>query len=265
MSQEDMDILKTIAALIAIASENVGLLDELRQQLASLEEARADLVESRKSLAEGREHERLHIARELHDGPIQDLYAFRLKFGNLDPTGIGESIDEMNQGILNVIHELRDLCILLRPPVLAYFGFEPAVRSLVNKFTIDYPGIDVFMNVQKGGPVLGDSQKIALYRILQEALNNVGQHSMADEVNIYYVIENGSVTLEVLDNGLGFSVPSRWVEFARNGHLGLLGMSERAESFGGNLEIQSTPGNGTLLRVTAPHTEREVLDTAISN
>ncbi len=264
MSQEDIDILKTIAALIAIASENVGLLEELRQQLASLEEARADLVESRKSLAEGREHERLHIARELHDGPIQDLYAFRLKFGNLDSMEISQSIEEMNQRILDVIHELRDLCMLLRPPVLAYFGFEPAVRSLVNKFTDDYPGINAIMNVLNGGPVMGDSQKIALYRILQEALNNVGQHSKADEVFINYMIENGSVTLEVMDNGLGFSVPGRWVEFARNGHLGLLGIAERAESFGGILEIQSEPGNGTVLRVTAPYTEREALDTAIS-
>jgi signal transduction histidine kinase len=253
MSQEDIDILRTIAALIAIASENVSLLEELRVQLLRLEEARADLVESRKSLAEGREFERLHIARELHDGPIQDLYAFRLKFGNLTPVEVGKSIEEMNREILTVIHELRDLCMHLRPPVLAYFGFEPAVRSLVNKFSVDYPGINVRMNVQLDGPVLADSQKTALYRILQEALNNIGQHAGAGEVWIQYAIDDGVVTLEVVDDGLGFSVPARWVEFARKGHLGLLGIAERAESFGGFLNIISGPGRGTALQVSAPY------------
>ena len=252
MSQEDIDILRTIAAFIAIASENVSLVDELRSQVSRLEDARADLAESRKSLAEGREYERLHLAQELHDGPIQDLYAFHLLFGSLNQEGLAQSVEEINHRILAVIHELRDLCAHLRPPVLAYFGFEPAVQSLVRKFIADHPEIKVIVDIVPNGSALVNSQKIALYRILQEALNNVGQHARADEVMIQYSIDNGSLSLDVIDNGIGFSVPARWVELARKGHLGLLGISERARSFGGLLNIRSTPRTGTALRIIAP-------------
>jgi signal transduction histidine kinase len=248
-----LEILATLAALAGVAAENVELLERIRTQLSYAEQARAELEESQRRLAEGREAERLHLARELHDGPIQDLYAIHLQLGDSDIVGIPSSFDGVTNRLLQVIHDLRDICTKLRPPALAYFGLEAAIQSLANSFRKTHPEIDVDVEIKCNGNNRSPQLELALFRIYQEALSNVSQHAGASQVKIRLHDNEEQLLLEIIDDGHGFEVPDRWIQLARKGHLGLLGASERAESIGGTLQISSGEESGTRLSVLTPH------------
>jgi signal transduction histidine kinase len=91
--------------------------------------------------------------------------------------------------------------------------------------------------------------ELSLYRIAQEALNNVVKHSKATRANLKIAFEPSEIQMEVADNGDGFVVPNSPTEFASNGHFGLLGVHERADLIGAKLEIESALGKGTKLKV----------------
>ena len=91
--------------------------------------------------------------------------------------------------------------------------------------------------------------ELALYRIAQEALNNVVRHSQAKRADLRILFGEKVIELKVSDNGIGFDMPKSPTDFAPNGHFGLLGMRERAELIGARLEVESTVGEGTNLRV----------------
>jgi signal transduction histidine kinase len=95
---------------------------------------------------------------------------------------------------------------------------------------------------------LSSEVELALYRIAQEALNNVKNHANASQATLSITFDK-DIKLEVIDNGVGFTVPKSPTEFAPGGHFGLLGMRERADLIGGRLEVESSPGKGTRLSV----------------
>jgi signal transduction histidine kinase len=102
------------------------------------------------------------------------------------------------------------------------------------------------------GQRLSEEVRMTLYRILQQALNNIVRHAQASNVSVRLRYNHGEDVLEVEDNGVGFSVPPRWVRFVREGHFGLAGAAERAETINGRFQVISAPGKGTRVRVTVP-------------
>jgi signal transduction histidine kinase len=93
---------------------------------------------------------------------------------------------------------------------------------------------------------------VALFRIYQVSLVNVLRHAEARNVDITLQVSDEEVCLEVKDDGKGFAVPPRWIQFVRKGHLGLVGAVERAEAVGGRLDVQSNAEKGTTIRVQVP-------------
>jgi two-component system, NarL family, sensor histidine kinase DegS len=93
---------------------------------------------------------------------------------------------------------------------------------------------------------------LGLFRIYQEAIQNVARHAQATEVRVRFYWNEEMIVLEVEDNGRGFEVPRLWVELVREEHFGLVGIAEQVESMGGKLEIVSAPENGTLVRAIVP-------------
>ncbi len=91
---------------------------------------------------------------------------------------------------------------------------------------------------------------MACFRIYQELLNNVVRHAEATTVDVRFSLNETEACLEIQDNGRGFEVPRRWVEMVRQGHLGLVGVHERAEAMGGTVKVISAVGQGTTVRVT---------------
>ena len=235
------------------------LTQRLEQEIAERKRITAELAEAQQQLSESREAERLYLARELHDGPVQDLYGVRFQLGELAEAEDGAlgraALAEAQSNIQRVIGLLRDICGELRPPALASFGLEIALRSHAAHFQKAHPDLVVTLDLSTDGLELSERVRLALFRIYQQALNNIVQHAHARAVLVQLAVNADRIELTIEDDGCGFVVPPGWLELARQGHMGLLGAAERAEAIGGQLQVESTVGDGTSVRVIVPTLE----------
>jgi PAS domain S-box-containing protein len=199
---------------------------------------------------------RRQIARELHDTTTQNLVAANLQLGLLSATSVSANtiaaIAGAQELIIQSLEELRTLAYLLHPPVLDQLGLTSAIRWYVRGFE-QRSGMDVVFTSL--GDTTGFPADIehALYRVVQEGLTNVHRHADSSKASVTLTSDDGSVSLEIIDEGKGlpgFSVdraPSDEVSLG----VGIPGMRLRLEEFGGSLEIKSGP-RGTALRATVP-------------
>ncbi len=191
------------------------------------------------------EEERLHLARELHDDPLQQLtYLTRV----LDDSGLAggtrEAVREARRIANGAAVGLRRLIRGLRPPVLDDLGLLPALRQLVSEVQ-ERTGVTVELNAV--GPEVRPAPEIELaaYRIAQEALSNVARHARATRVTVELAVED-QLVLTVADDGRGFA-PGR-----RTAGFGLAGMRERATLAGGAVTVRSQVGRGTSVTLALP-------------
>jgi signal transduction histidine kinase len=248
--------------VVARTAELRAANSKLAREMAEHRQTQAELVEMQRRLMESIEAERLHLAQDLHDGPIQDLYSISYSLNGLQEI-ISDEADQtqlatVKKTLGQVIHSLRATSGELRPPTLAPFGLEKAIRSHVESFQEIHPEIEMRLDLMPDGQILSERVRLALFRICQEALNNIGRHAQAQRVIITLKINEKTVGLDIEDDGCGFNVPRRWIGLARQGHLGLVGMSERAEALGGKLEIDSVSGAGTVVSVRLPRNTGDV-------
>jgi PAS domain S-box-containing protein len=215
-----------------------------------------ELAEMQHRLTEAREAERLLLAQELHDGPVQDLVALDFRLVNLEETGPNgdgpNDLERIRATVQQVNRTLRVMCGELRPPTLTPFGLSVAIRSHATRLQQEHPELEIGLHLAPDGHALPERMRLALFRIYQQAMDNVLQHAGASHVLVRFAMDEAQVVLEVRDNGRGFEVPERWISLARAGHLGVAGISERADSIDGTLSVESQPGQGTLVRVIAP-------------
>lgn len=195
------------------------------------------------------EDERRRLARELHDGIGQNLTALTHRLSQLDG-GLPVEYREQLQAAIALCHETledtREMSRLLRPPILDDLGLEPALRWLARSVG-DAAGLAVELEVENVPQLDGDLQTL-LFRVAQEALNNIAKHAHARDVLVRLVGRGSHLLLHVADDGRGFS-PEHAL---RSGGSGLGGMRERLRLYGGTLELHSAPGEGTRLRVAVP-------------
>jgi PAS domain S-box-containing protein len=227
--------------------------------LRRLEAERIEYVsqmEVQRRLMNQREMERMDIARDLHDGVLQEITAMGFSLTEAMNIDEKETRLERLRALQRSLHmqsqEIRRFCNDLRPPALAPFGLEKAIRSHVDTFRARRPGLNIHLSLQSDRQTLPEESRMALFRIYQEVMNNVVKHSQASEVWITLALAPRDVMLEIRDNGVGFDVPQDWVAQARSGHLGLIGLRERASAINGMVEIESRPGQGARVRVRVP-------------
>ncbi|WP_456425012.1 sensor histidine kinase [Rhodocaloribacter sp.] len=228
-----------------------------RKKFRHVKQERDELFASRQRMMEAREAERTHLAAELHDGPVQELQrvlrAYLLPLARTLPEETTrQSLDEAREALQHIAGELRNLCTELRPPVLVHFGLDKAIRSYVRLFEERHPGVAVALDLDAENKTLPMRVRLALFRICQEALNNVSKHARARHVHIRFALDDETIRLIIRDDGRGFTPPKRWIDLEREGHLGLSGLAQRAEAIGGTLAVASAPGEGTALQVVAP-------------
>ncbi|HYE96856.1 MAG TPA: sensor histidine kinase, partial [Rubricoccaceae bacterium] len=239
--------------LAVLALGFAGAWASQRGRLRRSEQRRAELAEAQRRLSESREQERLHLARELHDGPVQDLYSANLQLAMaIEALHANGTLKTALETLQRVRNALRVICGALRPPALAPFGLSAALRSLADHTQAAYPTPKIELDLAADGQRLPEDVRLALFRIAQEALSNAVKHAAAKTVRVTFHLDAEEAALEVRDDGRGFVVPSNWLDGARAGRFGLLGMAERAEALGGRLSITSAPGAGTALRVAVP-------------
>lgn len=233
-----------------------------RRRLRRERERRRHLDEIRHQLAEGREAERLRLAQDLHDGPVQDLHALRMRLSMLNraPTAadgpqaaVSESVAEVVEEVQRVIRNLRGVSEDLRPPALVPFGLAAALHAFAERFRQTHPSIQVDLDLDDDEQALPEQVRLVLFRIAQEAMNNAAKHGAPGRIEVVFRLDDEQVLLNVSDDGRGYVVPTDFRLLGKNGHYGLLGMSERADSIGAQLHLESHPGKGkrTQVRVTA--------------
>lgn len=232
-------------------------LRRLRQvlyQLALSAVERARLMKRYVSdLIQVQEEERSKLAREIHDGPLQDVTALiqqlRLAASESKPEGMSTRLQLAGEGAVHAVRELRALCDELSPPWLD-LGLAQALQELAGRLSRH---LEVSVYVESDGEMsLSREKTLAFFRVVQEAVHNSARHGHADSVVIRLYEEDGAAVLEVLDDGKGFDGDVDVEALRVSGHRGLANMSERMSLIGGTLEIRSVPGDGTRIRCTVP-------------
>lgn len=241
-TQAHADRLQTFADQAAIAIQNARLLDRAKRAAVLAERNR--------------------LANELHDTISQTLWSMSLITERL-PT-IWEIDREEGQRSLNTLHqlaqnalvEMRSLLLELHPASLTDAKLGDLIRDNA-EIIGNRTGLNISVRVEKQDPIPPDVH-FALYRVVQEALNNVALHASASHVEIYFNSDSGRIDLTIQDDGFGFD-PSD----IDPGRLGLSIMSDRVHNIGGTLETISHKGQGTLIRVTWTTPTDEGHDTMI--
>jgi two-component system NarL family sensor kinase len=196
------------------------------------------------------ELERKRIARDLHDGPVQQLAglsfalsAARTHLASGEPAVASELLDGVGASVRTSLRDLRGLFVDLYPPALRDEGLAPALADLLSGLQIGELQTDL-----RADPVLRLSKEteLSLYRGAQEALRNVARHANARRVEVTLGAADGRASLEVVDDGQGFDLANT---ATRPGHLGLQLLDDLARERGGHLELHSRPGQGTCVRL----------------
>ena len=212
-------------------------------------------------LAQVQEAERKAIAQELHDQVGQKLTGLNLNLNFIRtqltrlvpevPTPIWTSLGDSLGLIEQTMERILDVMADLRPLVLEDFGLLATLHWYVHQFT---KRTSVVVNVigDEANPRLAPSVELALFRITQEALNNVARHAQASRVVITFEADSEFATLTIGDDGRGFDLTTQWSDLAKRQNWGLLTMIERAEALNGYCHLESQPGQGTLILVQVP-------------
>jgi signal transduction histidine kinase len=221
-----------IARQAAIAIENARL-HERAQQAAVLEE-------------------RQRLARELHDSVTQSLYGVSLQaeaaaraLADADTAAVAASLQEIRETTQEALAETRLLLFELRPPLLEQGGLAEALQARLRAVEAR-AGLVTELHGD-GGERLAPETEQELYRLAQEALNNVLKHAHARRVSVRLDVAADRASLEIADDGVGFEPGLRGGD-----GFGLPGMRERAERLGGTLKVESAPGAGTRIRAEVP-------------
>jgi len=234
LSPEDLQLLYTIGDLLSIAVERARLFAQSTQL--------------------GAAQERNRLAREIHDTLAQGLTATTLQLESVDALlDAGSDAEQAREPLHRALsltqsnlEEARRSVLDLRAAPLEERPLSEALRTLLERWESE-TGVDVVFRAVNGALPLSPRVETALYRICQEALNNVARHSGAGRVTVRLVATPEQVLLTVEDDGRGFDASE-----VHEGRYGLVGMKERARTLGGDLDVRSSPSAGTRVEVTVP-------------
>ncbi|MDP2858158.1 MAG: PAS domain S-box protein [Bacillota bacterium] len=211
------------------------------------------------AITRAQEDERLRIARELHDSTAQTLIAVLHRIGTYREDRLHLTMSDsrflwtLQADIKSALQEVRHFARDLRPAILDDLGLLSAVEWLLEEHEKNHK-IKARMRVSGEKRRFLPEVETTLFRIIQEALNNVIRHSRATQVKVNFDLDAEEVRVTVQDNGVGFEV-SEPDDLLRSGKLGLAGMSERAQLLGGTVTITSKPGEGTVITGILPIVE----------
>ncbi|MFL5760075.1 MAG: PAS domain-containing protein [Thermomicrobiales bacterium] len=259
----------TIVGTIQDITERKKLEKQI-EHFAERDRIEAERAEGRRKLAASRELERLRLARELHDGPVQNLLAISYNLAanhrneaQLKSNGETTSSREHIRGdILAVVADLRSLIGELRPPGLSEFGLATALEGYIAELTRHQgdKAPSIVVDLDGASEELPEQVALSAFRIVQEGLRNAILHASADEVRISMARTAGKLRLQICDDGQGFRMPKHINELAEHGHFGLIGLVERVDQLSGEVAIDSEAGKGTTINVIMPVSGEEERD-----
>lgn len=211
-------------------------------------------------IIKAQEEERKRMARDIHDGPAQSManVVFRIEFCeklfDIEPERVRDELRDLKEVVTNNLHDVRKIIFDLRPMALDDLGLAPALKRYIDNFR-EKNQLEVNLSILGKDFRLESVLEIAVFRLIQEALNNVIKHADASLVNVTLEMNPDSVIASVEDNGSGFELPS--INYTQGSHYGLISMRERVILLDGEMEIISKPGQGTKLTFNLPARLRE--------
>lgn len=202
--------------------------------------------------------ERARMAREIHDGLAQDINFMLMRVQTLQAAArkgkeidLPKELEQLNQTLRRDVREVRQTIFALRPVEIETLGFMPALEKFVRDFGLSNE-IKVHLSTTGDASRLAPKSQSALYRLVQESLNNIRKHAQAANVWLTFEFDDKRAVLVVRDDGKGFDM-IRALDAARGrGSVGILQMRERTERASGTFEIETDPGRGTTIQVTLP-------------
>lgn len=247
--------------------DDVGFLQEtFDEQLATLarafleiQELQENLEETTREIISAQEQERKRISYDLHDHIAQDLSALRM-----DCETIFDAWPEVPQNVLRkknaisakakgCINSVRNLSYELRPSDLDALGLSQALYQYCTEFAEEYDLELSFRSTGIDNLKLDNAIEINLYRMLQEALNNIRTHAQARKVTVKLLASHPDILLRIEDDGKGFDCRKRMKEAVQERHMGIQIMKERANLFHGDFEIRPLAGRGTKILIKIPY------------
>lgn len=241
----DRGMFAALGRQIGVAVENARLCENLRFYVRRITRAQ--------------ENERRRIARELHDDTIQGLIDLSRRLDALAtsvegiPEPATERLEQIHQRIEDLLQSVRRFSRDLRPSVLDDLGLLPALEGLLAELRAD--GLSAELEISGTPRRLSAEVEPELFRIVQEALNNIKRHSRASEVLITVEFRSGRVRVTIQDDGIGFELLGSTGDFAATGRFGLLGMEERVQLLRGRFQVLTRAGKGAIVVVDVPTPE----------
>lgn len=244
-TEQDMQLLTTLAAQAAIAIENARLYQSLKQEHERLLAKEAEV--------------RHTIARDLHDGPTQSIAAIAMniefikKLFRAMPERVPDELDTLAELVNKTTHDIRTLLFELRPLGLETQGLLVTLQQYVARWR-DPSGTGTRLRLEAPAniPHLPIEKEAAVFIILQEAINNARKHAQSDLITLYLYTEDDTFVASVRDRGRGFNLNAIESGYSVRGSFGLLNMKERARLIGAELRMRSEIGEGTTVELRIP-------------
>ena len=242
-------LLSLVAGFYILRLEQHG-----RGRYLALARSRQELERLSRRLVDAQEAERRSISRELHDEVGQTLGALLVDVGHLsnllpaEDKIAQEQIGRIKKAAETAVKSIRDMALLLRPPMLDDLGLIPALEWQARE-TSRRGEMEVEVHAEELTGDLPDDVKVGIYRLVQEALQNAATHADAKNATVVVKRERNRVVVEIIDDGKGFQPE-------RTRGMGILGMEERVRQLRGALVLRSTPGKGTTVHAELPINDR---------
>jgi len=257
---------KTLVNAERLAMRIGSVLGYLTSQISDVV-SQMELISKNKFLGaqiiKAQEEERHRVSREIHDGPAQDLANLIFQSSicerliDVKPEEAKEGLQELRRQIRGCLTDVRQIIFDMRPMSLDDLGLVPAIRQLLLKLR-ERGVLEASFQVDGRERPLEKHVEVSVFRIIQEAVNNVHRHAGVNKAKVRMLFTESHLSVLIVDEGQGFDmeeVEARRQESEGNGHFGMLGMDERAQIIGAELTVVSAPGKGTRVHLKYPYPE----------
>jgi len=240
---EHKDLLTIFCNQATIALQNASLYQSLREE--------------RDKIIDREEEARHKLARELHDGPTQDVaaIAMRLNFARLlverDPIRARSELARLEDLAHRTVREIRSMLFTLRPVILETEGLVAALNQYVDNLQ-ENNGVPIEIEAERYEDCLDIDAQSVVFAIVEEAMNNAKKHAEASHIWVRLAVEGDLFVAQVEDDGRGFDVDAVERNYGSRGSLGMINLKERTDLVEGTLNIESTPGRGTRITLLVP-------------
>jgi signal transduction histidine kinase len=248
-TNEHLELLTAIGSQATIALQNSHLYQ--------------NLLDERDKLIDAEEEARKKLARDLHDGPTQDVAAIAMRMSIIQklleraPDEVPHELRKIEELARKTTKEIRHMLFTLRPLVLENQGLTPALGQLADKMKESYDQPVTVRVSRDADRYLDTHQQGVIFYIIEEAVGNARKHAQASMITVNVYKQEDVILVNISDNGVGFdTTEAEQKAMERGGHLGMINLRERAEMVGGSLRMESASGKGTSITVVVPIKER---------